>query len=304
MIFNFSKQWDAIFSFKIKTFKFMKLIYNSIFLFLFFILICNNSVAQNSRCHIDDWTALKQLYTNTNGANWNNNNNWNIVTGSAPQAFCDLEMLYGVTLNTNGRVSIINLNDNNLAGSLPPIMDNFEETIIINLSFNNISGLIPTELSSLSALQILDLSNNQLTGSIPSSFAALSPSNGGSLIEMILQFNNLSGCYSSELSVLCPLAYYGGFISSGNNFDAEWYVFCLLGAGACPCQINFDIPSTTTHSVDGAFQAANQVTSSAIVASNVTVTYSAGNRVRLEEGFKANPNTSNSRFAVYNDGCN
>jgi len=282
----------------------MKLTYNSIILFLSFILICNSSVAQNSRCHIDDWTALKQLYTNTNGSSWDSNNNWNIVTGSAPQAFCDLEMLYGITLNNNGRVSIIDLDDNDLTGNLPAILGNLAGITTINLSFNNISGTIPTELSNLNTLEILDLNNNQLTGSIPSSFAALSPSNGGSLIELILQFNNLSGCYSPGLSALCPLTYYGGFISSGNNFDTEWDDFCTNSAGACPCQVNLNYSSTVTHSVNNAFEVANQVTSSATVASNVTVRYSAGNRVRLNSGFKANPNTNNSRFTANNDGCN
>lgn len=278
---------------------------NTVILFIVTLLFINHTaIAQNSQCHIDDWNALKQLYINTSGTSWNNNNNWNTVTTATPQTFCDLEQLYGVKLSANGRVMEIDLNDNNLSGTIPAAIGNLIEVTNINLSLNQLSGTIPDEFSNLSTLQILDLSRNNLIGSIPNSFAALSTANGGNLVELIFEFNNLNGCYPSDLSALCAQAYYGGFISSGNNFDASWDDFCTTNAGECSCSNNLNFLSTATHSVNNVFQAGNQITSSATVITNVNVAYKANNRIRLNNGFNANPTTTTSRFSASNDGCN
>lgn len=273
-------------------------------LFTIFLFCSNALFAQNSQCHINDWNALKQLYNNTTGASWNNNSNWNTVTTASPQTFCDLEQLHGITLNANGRVSKIDLVANNLSGNIPSAIGNLTEVVDINLSLNQLSGTIPNEISNLINIEILNLSNNTLIGSIPSSFAALSTTNGGSLMELVLEFNNLSGCYPSDLSALCAQAYYGGFISSGNNFDASWDDFCASNSGSCACSTNLNFLATATHSVNNVFQVGNQITSSATVSSNVSVVYDAGNRIRLNSGFKADPSTSSSKFTAKIDGCN
>lgn len=275
-----------------------------IFITVTLLFINHTATAQNSQCHIDDWNALKQLYINTSGTSWDNNNNWSTVTTATPQTFCDLEQLHGIKLNANGRIIEVDLSDNNLSGTIPSIISNLVEVVDINLSSNQLSGAIPNQFSNLSALQILNLSNNNLVGSIPSSFAALSTTNGGSLVELVLEFNNLSGCYPTDLAVLCAQAYYGGFISSGNNFDAGWDNFCTTNAGECACSNNLNFLSSATHSVNNIFQAGNQITSSANVVTNVNVEYRANNRIRLNNGFKANPTTVNSRFSANNNGCN
>jgi len=286
----------------------MKSSYNIIRIPLCFIvvfLISNQAIkAQNSICHIDDWTALKQLYTSTNGNNWDVNTNWNMVTTSSPQSFCDLEQLFGITLNSSGRVAIIDLSDNNLSGNLPPEIGNLSGATDINLSLNQLTGTIPIAFSNLANLEVLNLSNNQLNGSIPSSFVALSTINGGSLMELVLQFNNLAGCYPTDLSDLCAQSYYGGFISAGNNFDASWDDFCTINAGNCSCSGNLNFNLTATHSVNNVFQAGNQITSSATVNSNVSVVYEAGVRIRLNNGFNAKPNTTTSKFSAHIDPCN
>jgi len=217
----------------------MQLIYSYKIGILFIVIICFGTlsvIAQNSQCDMDDWDALKQLFISTNGNNWDNNNNWNTVSDfNSPPTFCDLEQLYGISLNPNGRVAIINLSGNNLSGNLPSEIGNLVDATDINLSLNQLTGAIPSEFSNLTKLEILNLSNNQLVGSIPVSFTFLSTDNGGSMMELILEFNSLSGCYDSDLSVLCAQAYYSGFISSGNNFDAEWDDFCNTGEGSCTC---------------------------------------------------------------------
>lgn len=261
-------------------------------------------VAQNSQCHMDDWNALKQLHISTNGNNWDNNTNWSMVTTASPQTFCDLEQLHGITLKANGRVESVVLKDNNLSGNIPNEIGNLTEVTTIELDLNQLTGTIPTEFSNLMALEILNLSNNQLIGSIPSSFAVLSTANDGKLMELVLQFNNLSSCYPTDLSALCAQSYYGGFISAGNNFDASWDDFCVNGAGNCSCSNNLNFLSTANHSANNIFQAGNQITSSATVNSNVNVVYKAGMRIRLNSGFNTKPNTASSRFSAHIESCN
>ena len=83
-----------------------------------------------------DREALIALYNATNGASWHNKDNWGTT---AP-----LGQWHGVTTDANGRVTRLDLNNNQLSGS------------------------IPTELGSLSNLEALSLSQNQLSGPIPS----------------------------------------------------------------------------------------------------------------------------------------
>ena len=87
-----------------------------------------------------DRDALVALYNATDGANWKDNTNW---LSDRP-----LGEWHGVTVQ-DGRVTALDLSDNQLTGTLP------------------------TELGNLSSLTKLDLSDNQLTGTLPDSFARL-----------------------------------------------------------------------------------------------------------------------------------
>jgi len=276
---------------------------------LFFLSIlffyANGLIAQNSPCHLDDWNALKQLYNSTNGSNWDNVGMWNTtLSPSTPPSFCDLNQLYGITLNDDLRVVNVQLANNNLSGNIPLEIGKLTDATNINLSTNQLSGTIPSQFSNLASLKILNLSNNQLTGSIPQSFAALSSGNGGSLNELVLQFNNLSGCYPDDLSSICGQSYYGGFISAGNNFDATWDDFCNANAGSCSCSTNLSFLTTATHSVNNIFKAGNKITSSATVSPTIFLVYEAGNRIRLNKGFNAKPSNASSRFSAYIEPCN
>ena len=82
-----------------------------------------------------DREALEALYNATGGANWTNNTNW---LTNAP-----VGQWYGVTTDSEGRVTELNLTSNQLKGEIPP------------------------ELASLTNLKVLALGGNELTGTNP-----------------------------------------------------------------------------------------------------------------------------------------
>ena len=105
-------------------------------------------------------TVLTNLYTSTNGAGWNTNTGWNAVPGTE----C---MWFGVTCNAGGtNVTSIDLNSNNLIGSLPAI-SGLTALIKFRLYQNKLTGNVPS-LTGLSALQQFLVGANKLTGSLPS----------------------------------------------------------------------------------------------------------------------------------------
>ena len=101
--------------------------------------------------------ALVALYDATDGANWAHSNNW--LTNEP------ISTWYGVTLDSNGRVTELLLTGNRLRGSIPDLSA-LESLTILSLGSNLLSGSIP-DFSALTALRILDLSFNQLTGLLP-----------------------------------------------------------------------------------------------------------------------------------------
>ena len=208
--------------------------------FFSFILItlCLNPHTTNAQCHIDDWNALKDLYESTDGDNWIDNTNWQEVTGNTPTANCNLEDLYGVGLDAQGRVSCLDfdgdgncewdeklggnnlngsiplelgdltnlnvlwLHSNQLSGSIPPSLGNLINLLYLNLSNNQLSGSIPLELGNLINLKYLALPGNQLTGSIPIELGNLI-----NLQDLWLYENQLSGSIPPKLDDLSNLQY-------------------------------------------------------------------------------------------------
>ena len=79
----------------------------------------------------DDKAALEALY---DGANWTNSTNW--------KTSADLGQWYGVTTNSNGRVTEIRLYQNNLTGTIPTQLSNLS-----NLIFLVLEGDLPFEAS-------------------------------------------------------------------------------------------------------------------------------------------------------------
>ena len=124
--------------------------------------------------------ALIAIYNATGGNSWLNNDNW--LTTNLVSTWD------GVTTDVNGNVIRLNLESNNLSGSLPAELGDLIYLRDLNLSINQITGLIPNEIGSLSNLRDLFLDNNSLSGPIPNTIGNLS-----NLRYLLLSNNSLSG---------------------------------------------------------------------------------------------------------------
>jgi Leucine-rich repeat (LRR) protein len=104
--------------------------------------------------------VLQALYNNTNGASWTNKAGWNGAIGTECSWF-------GVTCAANdAHVTQIQLNRNNLDGTLPTTLNQLVHLETFSVPENKIRGVIPT-LTGLNTLRAFIASYNQLTGSIP-----------------------------------------------------------------------------------------------------------------------------------------
>ena len=139
-----------------------------------------------------DRDVLVAVYNETDGNNWANNTNW---LSDAP-----LGSWHGVTVDEDGRVTELNLRNNNLHGMLPTEIGNLEEIVSIQINHNRLAGEMPSEFGLLSKLEHLTLSSNLLTGEIPVELGNLTR-----LKELYLSFNRLSGPVPRELSQLTSL---------------------------------------------------------------------------------------------------
>ena len=142
----------------------------------------------------EDLAVLAALYDATGGSSWDNNGGW------PPTTTTDMNHLHGVTVTPEGRVSRLDLSNNNLVGFLPPALGDLTALTSLSLSDNFLSGTIPAALGSLEALTHLDLGDNFLSGMIPSQLGQL-----GLLARLDLGFNSLSGKIPSELGDLRTL---------------------------------------------------------------------------------------------------
>ena len=85
-----------------------------------------------------DKAALVALYNATDGANWTTNMNW---SSEEP-----LSSWSGVTTNTDGRVTELDLDGNGLDGTLPAALGDLSELETQDLGANELSGALPAAL--------------------------------------------------------------------------------------------------------------------------------------------------------------
>ncbi|XP_002988546.2 LRR receptor-like serine/threonine-protein kinase FLS2 [Selaginella moellendorffii] len=114
-------------------------------------------------------------------------------------------------------LKVLNLELNNLTGSIPQTLENCSSLANISLGSNQLSGRIPLHLDRLPGLQRLDLWNNLLQGPIPASLG-----NATRIDYFSLGQNFLSGAIPPELGRLSRLQILRLFT---NNFVGSFPVF-------------------------------------------------------------------------------
>ena len=139
-----------------------------------------------------DREALVAFYHATNGPGWKINEHW---LSDRP-----LGEWYGVTVGRSGRVIELDLEKNQLSGTISPELAQLSDLEELSLSDNRLSGAIPPEFGQLFALEWLYLSSNNLSGEIPAELGELSK-----LVRLDLQNNQLRGEIPSEIGQLFNL---------------------------------------------------------------------------------------------------
>ena len=162
-----------------------------------------------------DRAALVAFYHATNGPNWRDSQNW---LTDAP-----LDSWAGVRVDEAGRVSELQLIQNNLSGPIPPEIGYLthlrdfsaflngltslppELGYLTNLSHlwlesNELTGPVPPELGNLNNLEIAKLNGNRLSGRIPPELGRLT-----TLRTLQLDSNELTGPVPSELGNLAKI---------------------------------------------------------------------------------------------------
>ena len=96
-----------------------------------------------------DRAPLVAFYNATGGANWGRNRNW---LSNAPMG-----EWHGVTTDSDGRVTHLDLYLNQLTGEIPAELGSLTNLRHLVLEGNQLTGEIPAELGSLAKLTELQL---------------------------------------------------------------------------------------------------------------------------------------------------
>ena len=142
-----------------------------------------------------DRAALVALYNATEGGSWTIRTNW--LSGRP------LDEWHGVTTDSDGRVTALNLSSNSLKGALPAELGDLTNLESLRLSENPLTGPIPAELGDLTNLRELHLGSqgySRLTGPIPAALGDLT-----NLESLVLNNNELTGPIPAELGDLTNL---------------------------------------------------------------------------------------------------
>ncbi len=92
-------------------------------------------------CNVADVAALESLYDLTGGANWTESSGW---SGGNP-----VEDWYGVTADSLGHVTELDLEGNRLAGRLPGALGNLPRMTVLRIADNALHDRLPLSLTAL-----------------------------------------------------------------------------------------------------------------------------------------------------------
>ena len=103
-----------------------------------------------------DWAALWTLHYKNGGPGWKNRSNW---VGTKP-----LSDWHGVTTDGNGEVTVLNLRNNNVRGSISSSIAALAKLGTLNLSCNSsLSGELPLQLKDITTLTTVNICSTAMT---------------------------------------------------------------------------------------------------------------------------------------------
>ncbi len=141
----------------------------------------------------EERSDLMKLHEAMGGASWTESANWGT---DAP-----LGNWFGIAVDsTTGRVTQINLNRNNLSGTVPLEVRHFPYLRTLRLDYNRLEGEIPPEIGELIELRRMDMDGNEFKGQIPPEI--------GNLVNLRVLWiggNQMSGPIPPELGNLASL---------------------------------------------------------------------------------------------------
>ena len=152
----------------------------------------------------------------------------------------------GIGLNASStRVTVLDLDDEDLDGTIPPAFGGLSALETLDLSDNDLAGEIPEELGRLWSLRMLRLSGNSFTGCIPLALEDV-PTNDLASLNLLYCHppapQNLSAGTPGETSV----ALSWDAVSNTSGYRVEY-----LSATSTDWTVDIDNATSTTHTVDG-----------------------------------------------------
>ena len=162
-----------------------------------------STIGQHVGTHAcSDRDLLVLLYHATRGWQWTSAGNW---LSERP-----LSEWYGVETNAAGRVAVLALAGNNLAGEIPHGIGALTALERLYLENNDLAGEIPGELGNLADLEFLALGRNRLSGEVSAGLARLS-----NLRSLWIRGNRLSGAVPRAFLELGRLGTFHFFDNAG-----------------------------------------------------------------------------------------
>jgi hypothetical protein len=116
-----------------------------------------NCIGKSKNLTAVDCGAWQDLYNSTNGPKWDDCSD----IRSDPCACGSRVTCAG------GYITTINLDTNNLAGTIPSSIGSLAKLTGLRANINSLTGTIPSSIGSLTNLTLLQISMNKLTGLVP-----------------------------------------------------------------------------------------------------------------------------------------